>query len=470
MNIRQSLINRYNQADSLIMISPFPPKGVTYGKGIGGLASYAKNTMMSLAKRLKNTNRKVIILTHKEHGQETYYQENNMLVVRCFDRDTFRLYSQLVTTLRHFDRVKQVSIQFEFAAYGGFIVASLFPILLSALRAEGKKISVVLHQVVDDLSSLSGHIGLAKGSVGLMIFNQLLKMYYRILGWTSHTLITLEETLAQRLSTIVSEQDKGEIISIAHGVDTTLKPLAKKAARKKVAISNDEIVLISFGYLTWYKGTDLLIKALPAIQKAAGKRKVRLILAGGPSETQSEKTHYQKFINKVTSLAVANPAVTITGFVKDEDISAYYSAADLVILPYRSYMSSSGPLSLAYTYGKPFLLSKPLTTVLQAPDYQQALADLRLSIDDVTAQLNASSLAKKIAKSIEPRQLGALTKLSKTMRARRAYDQQANQLEYALFANQNKKTDRNFSKTTITKWYSRIALPMLAVISSYILK
>jgi len=60
------------------------------------------------------------------------------------------------------------------------------------------------------------------------------------------------------------------------------------------------------------------------------------------------------------------------GFLDEKDLPVYFGAADLVVLPYRTFMSSSGPLSLAQAMGKPFILSEEAARVLKTQDFKES--------------------------------------------------------------------------------------------------
>ena len=116
---------------------------------------------------------------------------------------------------------------------------------------------------------------------------------------------------------------------------------------------------MSFGYLSHYKGTDLLVKAFHKPLKINGK-KVKLILAGGESPTQGQKYHYQHFYKNLYQSISDNENIIHTGFVPQEKIKHVFSSSDLVIFPYRAFMSASGPISLALSFNKPIIVSNQL--------------------------------------------------------------------------------------------------------------
>src|SRR3989344_2458461 len=156
--------------------------------------------------------------------------------------------------------------------------------------------------------------------------------------------------------------------------------LKKRAARKLLGIE-DEIIILYFGYLTWYKGVDFLIRTFIGKKRLNGK-KIKLIIAGGPSFTQEKKPHYKKFITTIQNMMKKAPSnVKFTGFVEEKDIPLYFSASDLVVLPYRAFISSSGPLSFALAFNKPFLLSEALGDILHSRDIEESIKKIRLSLE-----------------------------------------------------------------------------------------
>ncbi len=336
------------EKETIIVISSYPPKGTTYGKGVGGVASFTKNSMMPIAK-----NKKVVVLAEIIDKQETY-QEEGITVMRCWKRNSLLTYWQLWKNIRSLDKNSNVLFQFEFAQFGDLLVTSVLPVLMIILRLSGYKVFTVIHQVLTDLKSLSGHLGLAKNSPRLKFFSLGLCLYFWLLALANTRVIVLGKEFSRRLTNLGIPENKIKIM--LHGVDTQLQVVDKDYAREKIGISKKEKVILVFGFLTWYKGADLIVKAF---NKLSGSN-FRLVLAGGPSFTLSGKKHYQHYLQKLYALTKINPKVTVTGFVKEENIGYYYSAADLVVLPYRTFMSSSGPLSLALSFGKPVLLSLPL--------------------------------------------------------------------------------------------------------------
>lgn len=101
------------------------------------------------------------------------------------------------------------------------------------------------------------------------------------------------------------------------------------------------------------------------------------------------KPYYAAYIHDVKEKA-ARAGILVTDFIPEAALPHYFQTADLVLLPYRTLMSSSGPLSLAFSFRKPFLLSTAFRPLFMTADIQQALKKSHLTTDDLTFPLDTS--------------------------------------------------------------------------------
>ena len=183
--------------------------------------------------------------------------------------------------------------------------------------------------------------------------------------------------------------------------------------RLQLKIEKNKPTVLFFGYLAWYKGADLMIEL------AQANKKMNFIIAGGPSFTQKHKAHYKKYLEKFNNLP---KNLKITGFVKEKQIPLYFSASNLVILPYRSMISSSGPLSLAYSFEKPILLSNKLKPYLKSDDFKKNFKNVDL---DESKLFNDFEKNKKI--NLNKKYISQLVQFSKMMKATRDHKKISNQ-------------------------------------------
>ena len=151
------------------------------------------------------------------------------------------------------------------------------------------------------------------------------------------------------------EQDLKELIvapkykCLFHPVqDASGDPIEKMDARKKLKISQKHVILY-FGYVRKYKGLDVLIQAT---RKLKDKLNDFLVLAVGESYEGSEK--YEKLIREN---GVKDHFKWINEYVPDEKVNLYFSASDVVALPYHS-ATQSGVVPMAYRFDRPVIVTK----------------------------------------------------------------------------------------------------------------
>ncbi len=118
----------------------------------------------------------------------------------------------------------------------------------------------------------------------------------------------------------------------------------RETARARLGIGPDEKVALFFGYVRAYKGLDLALRALARCQEPG----LRLWVVG---EFYEDPAPYEDLIN---DLGLRDAVRIINRYVANEEVAAYFQAADLVLQPYRS-ATQSGIAQIAFAFGKPVL-------------------------------------------------------------------------------------------------------------------
>ncbi|MEX1138011.1 MAG: glycosyltransferase [Bacteroidota bacterium] len=119
---------------------------------------------------------------------------------------------------------------------------------------------------------------------------------------------------------------------------------SKARARRKLGIPHRRIVLF-FGYIRRYKGLDTLLEALPFLRKTLD---VHLLVVG---EFYHDEQIYRKLIY---DLGIGDNVTVVSEYVPNDRVGQYFSAADVVVLPYRS-ATQSGIVQIAYQFDKPVI-------------------------------------------------------------------------------------------------------------------
>lgn len=416
----KNMYKNFNNKESLIVISSYPEKNSEPAK-LNAVACYVKN----LLNRYKS--RKIIVVSDiLEKGEP--YKRNNILTIPSWKPANIKQYLGIINTIRKFPKVKDILIQFEFNMLGSVILTSLLPFLILLFRLMGKKVTVMQHQVVDDLTQLSGHLNVKKHTLKANLLNFGLRGFYVLLGMFSNSIIVHEEILKTRLSKWVNSS---KIYVVSHGLETNLTSgKSRKTIRKELGYKNNDFVLLVFGYIAWYKGVDWLIKKVFTMNQKYPNKNIKLIVAGGASATLKSKAHYRKYLAKVESLINENKKIIkATGFVPENDVYKYFSACDLVVLPYRAMMSASGPLSFALKYKKPFMISDTLKSSFENNDFSRALEKSGINKEDISFALTKTNFDNKLLGVVENGKLvNRMVLLSSILRQLRSWENIA--LEY----------------------------------------
>jgi D-inositol-3-phosphate glycosyltransferase len=123
----------------------------------------------------------------------------------------------------------------------------------------------------------------------------------------------------------------------------------KENSRKELDISDSDKVLLFFGYVRKYKGLDILISSVGSLTE--NHPEIKLLIVG---EFYDDVNFY---LNMIKDLRLTEKVKLINRFVPNEEVSKYYYASDVVILPYRS-ATQSAVLNVAYSFGKAVVATK----------------------------------------------------------------------------------------------------------------
>lgn len=124
--------------------------------------------------------------------------------------------------------------------------------------------------------------------------------------------------------------------------------ITREEALKRLNLNTGYSYLLFFGFIRAYKGLDLLLEAFA--DKRFRSRKLKLIIAG---ELYESDTPYNAIIEKNN---LADDIILNDRFIKEEEVALFFSAADLVVQPYRS-ATQSGVTQIAYHFEKPMLVT-----------------------------------------------------------------------------------------------------------------
>lgn len=122
--------------------------------------------------------------------------------------------------------------------------------------------------------------------------------------------------------------------------------VSRDEACEKLNLDKGFKYLLFFGFIRKYKGLDILLQAMPLIKN----KNLKLIVAG---EFYESKEEYLKLIKEHH---LENAIIMRDEYIPKDDVRFYFSAADLIVQPYRS-ATQSGVTQIAYSFDKPMVVT-----------------------------------------------------------------------------------------------------------------
>lgn len=105
-----------------------------------------------------------------------------------------------------------------------------------------------------------------------------------------------------------------------------------------------------FGYVRDYKGLDLLLDAWAELKKRGTLGDRRLVVAG---EYYGNK---EKYTEQIRRNGLEEVVLIFDAFIPDDEVRYYFSAADLVVQPYKT-ATQSGVTQVAYHFDVPMIVT-----------------------------------------------------------------------------------------------------------------
>ncbi|HXE95222.1 MAG TPA: glycosyltransferase family 4 protein [Dongiaceae bacterium] len=324
------------------LIAPVPPFR-------GGIAKYCYSLAQELEKR-----HDLLLLSYKRQYPEILYGRKSQVDPECDARHIRNEFSQLSYDIDSASIPSWLATSKKIAAFDPDLVilpwwvtywAPMYACLLASLKKKGIKVVFLCINIFEHED------------------NWLKKLATKF--------------VLRRVGAIIvhSEQEKGVALEINPGatVKKHLLPIFMydaKQTNKKITGLN----LLFFGFVRPYKGLDTLLKAVGILKDYD----ISLRIAG---EFWNGKAEY---LSLVGELGISDKVEIIDRYIPDDEMTRYFSWADLVVLPYKQTITS-GIIATAYGFGKPVLatsvggfheiVKEGYTGKLVSPDDPQSFAD-----------------------------------------------------------------------------------------------
>ena len=119
----------------------------------------------------------------------------------------------------------------------------------------------------------------------------------------------------------------------------------REEAERELGLESGKKNILFFGLIRKYKGLDILLEAFGKLSE-----EYQLIIAGEPYGSFDP---YQQIIDRLPGKDRIHSSLK---YIKDSEVSKYFSAADLAVLPYRS-ATQSGISSVSYHFEVPMIVT-----------------------------------------------------------------------------------------------------------------
>ncbi len=158
--------------------------------------------------------------------------------------------------------------------------------------------------------------------------------------------VTMSKAVMKDLSLFTASSHKTFLV---HPLYTAFgEKVNRQEARKIMGVGETDRMVLFFGLIRKYKGLDMLLEAMAneRIKKAG----IKLLVAG---EFYEDRSEYDKLIH---TLGIEQQVILHTRFIANEEVKNYFSACNLVALPYRS-ATQSGVTQVAFHFEQPVLVT-----------------------------------------------------------------------------------------------------------------
>ncbi len=195
----------------------------------------------------------------------------------------------------------------------------------------------------------------------------------------NHGFVVLSESVGQDLLNLKPD---ARFIHIPHPLYNHFgEKCPREEAVKKLGIDPEKKTLLFFGLIRDYKGLDILLDAFELLDES-----YQLIIAGEPYGS------FEPYRKKIDASINKSRIYLHTNYISDNEVSLYFGASDVVVLPYKS-ATQSGISAISYHFDVPMIttdvgglkeaVEKPGTgVVVEFPDSKFVAEGIRNFFDN----------------------------------------------------------------------------------------
>lgn len=216
----------------------------------------------------------------------------------------------------------------------------------------------------------------------------------------AHRVVTTSEAMIDAVPFLRRNCERCEVIPPAADVLKRAVDEREQMHLRQEIEADDKKVILFVGRLVYYKGVDVLFRAMADVEDA-----ILVVVGKGPE---------QEALRELTSKLGIADRVRFPGFVSENDLPIYYSIADLFVLPSVSSSEAFGIVQVeAMMYGVPVVntsldtgvasVSRDGETGLTVPpgDVEALTQAIQTLLSDPELRAEFSAAARKRAQDFE---------------------------------------------------------------------
>ncbi len=173
------------------------------------------------------------------------------------------------------------------------------------------------------------------------------KLFAKYLVGSADGFLTMSQSVLDDIA--IFDQKKPRICCPHPLYDNYGKITSREEALKHLELDPSFRYLLFFGFIRNYKGLDLLLEALAKVP--FDQFPVKLLIAG---EFYGDEPRYLNLINQ---LNLFDRVILYDDYIPEEQVSLFFGAADMLVLPYRS-ATQSGVTQIGYLFDTPMLVTR----------------------------------------------------------------------------------------------------------------
>lgn len=327
------------------MISPLPPEK-------SGEAPYAAR----LIKNLVGTSKVSVIAIAGETAAPMKSPNSKIETLPIWNGRSlmypFRLLKHITKRRCH---VAHVQFGPHGKVYGGFF-GEVMLLLLILLRMAGVKTTMTLHstwmpwQVVDRVRKyrIIGRLS--------VLAAPFFRLFMKLLNWGTDTIqlsTVRENSLLRKAFLREYAFNPNKVLEIPHPCLRLEERTNQQIAAKSIGIEDKRVILM-FGFIRSGKGFETALRAVSLLKKQLPE--ITLLIAGRPQGFRGDE-YLKELQSLVKELNIEDSVRFDSRFIPDEEVSTYFSASTLLLIPYSQSVGASGPIHNYAGYGVPILAS-----------------------------------------------------------------------------------------------------------------